>query len=60
MTGTAGGGPNLSEVVRGTIVFGPRCSGHLEELKNVKAPFETTVDSKGESRTRVWKTAIKR
>ena len=54
IAGTAAGGPDFSEKVRGTWVFGSDCNGSLRELRNTKATFETKVDSKGKSKTRIW------
>ena len=53
--GGALGGPKFSEVVSGTIVFGSDCTGKLKELRNLKTYFETAVDPKGDSRTKVWR-----
>lgn len=57
ISGLAGGGPDFSEKVKGTWVFGSNCTGRLKELKNTRASFETLVDLKGKSITKVWKQA---
>lgn len=55
ISGLAGGGPDFSEKVRGAWVFGPNCTGNLRELRNARASFQTIVDSKGKSKTKVWR-----
>ena len=55
ISGLAGGGPDFSEKVRGAWVFGPSCTGNLRELRNARASFRTLVDSKGKSKTKVWR-----
>lgn len=55
IAGRATGGPDFTEVVTGILRFGPRCTGGLKELSNLRTVFETRVDAKGASRTRVWR-----
>ncbi len=55
ISGVAGGGPEFSEVVKGTMVFGANCIGKLKVLKKTRASFEILVDSKGRFKTRVWR-----
>ena len=55
ISGLAGGGPDFSEKVRGAWVFRPNCTGNLRELRNARASFQTIVDSKGKSKTKVWR-----
>ena len=54
ITGTAGGGPDFSERVRGTWAFANGCTGALRMFRNIKASFVTSVDAAGKSTTRVW------
>jgi hypothetical protein len=54
VTGVARGTKNFGEDVTGHIVYSRKCTGHLSSLSNVKATFQTIVDSKG-FRTQVWK-----
>jgi hypothetical protein len=55
ISGTAAGGPDFSERVRGTWTFGSGCTGALRELRNTKASFVTSVDAAGRSTTKVWR-----
>jgi hypothetical protein len=55
ISGLEGAGPDFSEKIRGTWVFGPNCMGNRRELRNAKASFQTLVDSKGKSKTKVWR-----
>ena len=55
ISGLEGAGPDFSEKIRGMWVFGPNCMGNLRELRNAKASFQTLVDSKGKSKTKVWR-----
>ena len=55
ISGVAGGGPNFSETVRGTMLFDVKCTGNLKVLKNTRASFEILVDSRGRFKTKVWK-----
>jgi hypothetical protein len=54
LDGTIGHTHRWREMAKGTITFGERCVGSLEELRNVRAVYETVVNSKGESETKVW------
>jgi len=54
VTGIARGTENFGENVTGHIVYSKKCTGHLGPLSNLKATFQTIVDSKG-FRTQVWK-----
>ena len=54
VTGVARGTKNFGENVTGQILYSRKCTGHLGPLSNVKASFQTIVDSKG-FRTQVWK-----
>jgi hypothetical protein len=56
ISGTAAGGPDFSERVRGTWVFGRDCTGVLRDLRNAKTSFVTTVDAAGKSTTRISST----
>jgi len=55
ISGLEGAGPDFSEKIMGMWVFGPNCMGNLRELRNAKASFQTLVDSKGKSKTKVWR-----
>jgi hypothetical protein len=59
VTGVARGTKNFGEDITGQIVYSGKCTGHLGPLSNVKATFQTIVDSKG-FRTKVWKIQTKR
>ena len=54
IAGTAAGGPDFSERVRGTWTFASGCTGALRMFRNIKASFVTSVDAAGKSSTRVW------
>jgi hypothetical protein len=45
--GVARGTKNFGENVTGHIIYSKNCTGHLRPLSNVKATFQTIVDSKG-------------
>ena len=47
VTGIARGTENFGENVTGHIVYSKKCTGHLGPLSNLKATFQTIVDSKG-------------
>ena len=53
VAGVARGTKNFGENVTGDIVYSRECTGHLSSLSNMKATFQTIVDSKG-FRTQVW------
>jgi hypothetical protein len=55
ISGSVGSTDRWREMAEGTVTFGNHCSGSLSWLKNSRASYETLVNSKGESKTRVWK-----
>jgi hypothetical protein len=60
IAGSIGSTDRWREMAEGTITFGEQCSGSLIELKNSRASYVTLVNSKGESKTRVWKNRLHR
>lgn len=54
ITGTAAGGPDFSERVRGMWTFASGCTGALRMFRNIRASFVTSVDAAGKSSTTVW------
>lgn len=57
ITGSARGGKNFTETVRGRMVFGKTKARDLNKLENVTATFEASSSSEGKTKTRVWGTA---
>jgi hypothetical protein len=55
ISGSIGSTRKWSELAKGTMVFGKECIGSLKELKHLRASYVTQVNSKGMSRTKVWK-----
>jgi len=46
---------NWRERVSGTMSFDEDCVGEFENLKNTRVSYQTLVNSKGESTTKVWR-----
>ena len=53
--GTAGGTGDFGENITGRMLFDTSCTGEFKVLRNTKASFVTTVNSKGGFQTKVWK-----
>ena len=53
--GTIGSTNKWREKSVGTMTFGEYCSGSLRKLRNVRATYDTLVNSKGKSHTKIWK-----
>jgi hypothetical protein len=47
--------PRWRERVAGTMSFGNDCTGEFEKLKNTRVSYQTLVNAKGKSTTKVWK-----